>query len=54
MIWKWNQITARADKALRDKAIRTACLEWGYTMATTAREVGRHNSTVSKSLKGER
>lgn len=48
------QITARADKAMRDKAIRKACLEWGYTMAATARVVEIHYSTVSKIIKGER
>jgi len=47
-------ITARAVKALRDKAIRKACLELDYTMATTVREVGLHNSTVSKIIKDER
>ncbi len=44
----------RADKALRDEAIRKACLEWGYTMAATARAAGIHYSTVSKIIKGER
>ena len=44
----------RADKVLRDEAIRKAYLEWGYTMAATAREVAIHYSTVSKIIKGER
>ncbi len=42
------------DKVLRDEAIRKACMEWGYTMATTARAAGIHYSTVSKIIKGER
>ncbi len=44
----------RADKVLRDEAIRKACLEWSYSMAATAREVGIHYSMVSKIIKGER
>ena len=44
----------RADKALRDDAIRKACLELGYTMAATAHEAGVHYSTVSKIIKGVR
>jgi REP element-mobilizing transposase RayT len=44
----------RADKALRDEAIRRACLEFGYTMAAVARAAGLHYSTVSKVIKGER
>ncbi len=44
----------RADKVLRDEAIRKACLEFGYRMAATAREAGIHYSTVSKIIKGER
>ncbi len=44
----------RADKALRDEAIRKACLEWGYTMAATVRAAGIHYSPVSKIIKGER
>ena len=44
----------RANKTLRDEAIHKACLEFGYTMAATAREAGIHYSTVSKIIKGER
>ena len=47
-------IAVRADKALRDEAIRKECLEFRYTLAATAREVGLHYSTVSKIIKGER
>lgn len=43
-----------ADKDLRNAAIRTACLEFGYTMAATAQAAGIHYSTVSKIIKGER
>ncbi|MGH8830456.1 MAG: hypothetical protein ACREXV_05110 [Polaromonas sp.] len=50
-------IAVQADKELRDEAIRKACLEFGYTLAATAREVGLHYSTVSeisKIIKGKR
>ena len=44
----------RADKPTRDKAIRQAHGQYGYTMAAIAREAGIHYSTVSKVIKGER
>ena len=44
----------RQDKPARDAAMRRACLEYGYTMATVAREAGLHHSTVSKVIKGDR
>ncbi len=44
----------RDDKTLRDKLIRKAYLEHGYSMATIARHAGLHYSTVSKVIKGER
>ena len=50
----FRSIAVRADKALRDEVIRKACLEFGYTLAATAREVGIHSSTVSKIIRGER
>jgi REP element-mobilizing transposase RayT len=43
-----------AHKAARDEAIRRAYLEYGYTMAAIARQVGVHYSTVSKVIQGER
>lgn len=42
------------EKGLRDDAIRKAYLDYGYSMAATARYVGLHYSTVSKIIKGER
>lgn len=44
----------RVDKVARDQSMRRAYLEFGYTMAAIAREVGVHYSTVSKVIKGER
>lgn len=44
----------KADKAVRDEAIRKAYLEYGYTMAAIARKIGIHYSAVSKIIKGER
>ena len=44
----------RQDKPARDAAMRRACLEYGYTMAAVAREVGIHYPTVSKVIKGKR
>ena len=43
---------ARSIKAARDEAMRKACLEYGYSMADVAREVGVHYSTVSRVIKG--
>lgn len=42
------------DKLLRDATIRQAFLDYGYSMATIARQVGLHYSTVSKIIKGVR
>ena len=44
----------RADKPLRDVTIRTACVDYGYSMATIANPADIHYSTVSKIVKGER
>ncbi|MBX3305064.1 MAG: transposase [Nitrospira sp.] len=44
----------RADKRVRDLTIRTACVDYGYSMATIANHAGIHYSTVSKIVKGER
>lgn len=44
----------RADKRLRDMTIRTACVDYGYSMATIADHAAIHYSTVSKIVKGER
>ena len=44
----------RADRAMRNEAIRKAYLEYGYTMAAIASKVGIHYSAVSKIIKGER
>jgi putative transposase len=44
----------RADKRLRDVTIRTACVDYGYSMATIAHHADIHYSTVSKIVKGER
>lgn len=44
----------RADKAMRNEAIRKAYLEYGYTMAAIAGKAGIHYSAVSKIIKGER
>ena len=38
-------------KAERDRLIRMACEEYGYSMAEVARHLGFHYSTVSKVLK---
>lgn len=43
----------RTDKRMRDKTIRTAYLEFGYSMASIARELEIHYSTVSKIIKGQ-
>jgi REP element-mobilizing transposase RayT len=44
----------RADKRLRDAIIRTASVDYGYSMATIAHHADIHYSTVSKIVKGER
>ncbi len=44
----------RADKPMRDEAIRRAYLEYGYTMASIANFLGIHYSTVSRVIKGVR
>lgn len=44
----------RGDKMMRDKAMRQAYLEYGYSMAAIANAAGVHYSTVSKIIKGER
>jgi len=44
----------RAAKPARDKAIRRAHRQYGYTQAAIARAAGIHYSTVSKVIKGER
>lgn len=44
----------KASKALRDEAIRKACMEHGYSMADIARKAEVHYSTVSRVIKGER
>ena len=44
----------RGDKMMRDKAMRQAYLEYGYSMAAIADSAGVHYSTVSKIIKGER
>ena len=44
----------RADKRLRDVTIRTACVDYGYSMVTIANHADIHYSTVSKIVKGER
>lgn len=44
----------RADKRLRDLTIRTAYLDYGYSMAAIANPADVHYSTVSKIVKGER
>ena len=38
-------------KTERDRMIRVACEEYGYTMTEVARHLGLHYSTVSKVLK---
>jgi REP element-mobilizing transposase RayT len=43
----------RDDKQQRNEAIRRA-FDYGYTMASIARETGIHYTTVSKVIKGER
>ncbi len=45
---------AKANKTVRDEAIRKACLAYGYSLAEIARAAGVHYSTVSRVLKGER
>lgn len=47
-------IAVQEDKALRNEAIRKTFLDYGYSMATIARHVGVHYSTVSKVIKGDR
>ncbi|MDP3483270.1 MAG: transposase [Sulfuricella sp.] len=47
-------IAVQDDKVLRNEAIRKAFLDYGYSMATIARHVGVHYSTVSKVIKGDR
>ena len=44
----------RSDKMIRDKSMRQAYLEYGYSMAAIADSAGVHYSTVSKIIKGER
>ncbi len=44
----------KAIKAVRNEAMRKACLEYGYSMADIARATGIHYSTVSRVIKGER
>ena len=44
----------RGDKMIRDKTVRQAYLECGYSMATIAGHAGVHYSTVRKIIKGER
>lgn len=44
----------RGDKMMRDKTLRQAYLEYGYSMAAIAESAGIHYSTVSKIIKGER
>ena len=44
----------RDNKLLRDSTIRTAYLDYGYSMATIANHADIHYSTVSKIVKGER
>lgn len=44
--------SSKADKKMRDTAIRKAYLEFGYNMAAIARQLGIHYSTVSKIIKG--
>ena len=44
----------RADTRLRDVTIRTACVDYGYSMVTIAYHADIHYSTVSKIVKGER
>ena len=44
----------RADKRLRDVTIRTASVDYGYSMATIAHHADIHYSTESKIVKGER
>lgn len=44
----------KANKTLRDVAIRKACVEYGYSMAEIARAAGVHYSTVSRVIKGAR
>ncbi|MEO8341377.1 MAG: transposase [Nitrospirota bacterium] len=44
----------RDNKLLRDLTIRTAYLDYGYSMATIAHHADIHYSTVSKIVKGER
>jgi len=42
------------NKVMRDKVIREAYSEHGYSMAAIAEQAGIHYSTVSKIIKGER
>jgi len=44
----------RADKRLRDTIIRTAYVDYGYSMAMIANHADIHYSTVSKIVTGER
>ena len=44
----------QGDKVLRDATIRKAFLDYGFSMASIARQAGLHYSTVSKIIKGER
>jgi hypothetical protein len=37
-----------AGKASRDRAIREAVLDYGYTLAAVAHHVGLHYATISK------
>ena len=47
-------VEAKMDKKVRDATIRTAYLEFKYSMAAIARQVGIHYSTVSKVIKDKR
>jgi REP element-mobilizing transposase RayT len=44
----------RLNKIKRDEVIRTAYLEYHYSMAAIARQAGLHYSTVGKIIRGER
>ncbi len=44
----------KASKALRDEAIRKACVVHGFSMADIARKAEVHYSTMSRVIKGER
>ncbi|MDD5328684.1 MAG: transposase [Sulfuricella sp.] len=46
--------STQGNKPARDVAIRRAYLEFGYTLASIAKQAGVHYSTVSKVIKGVR